>query len=49
MKDKSTSFFGYKLHASVILSNFPPLTSVEITSGKAYEGRFFKTLFISLI
>jgi len=44
VKDENTFFFGYKLHASVIPSNFPLPTSVEITSGEAYDGRFYKPL-----
>jgi len=44
VKDENTFFFGYKLHASVIPSNFPIPTSVEITSGEAYDGRFYKPL-----
>jgi len=37
-------FFGYKLHASVVPENFPFLTSFEVSSAEAYDGKFFKKL-----
>jgi len=43
-KEEGKYFFGYKLHASVIPSNLPLPASVEVSSGEAFDGNFFKPL-----
>jgi hypothetical protein len=43
-KEEAKYFFGYKLHASVIPSNLPLPASLEVSSGEAFDGNFFKPL-----